>query len=134
MAHEMYLTFDEYKGRGGSALSLLEYPPVEFKCRKRIDYLTDNRIQRMENIPEAVKFCMFSLINVEGKAGTEAQLANPTVTSYSTDGYSETYGNAISASDAQKSIDTIIHEYLYGETDDNGVPLLYRGVSGYASV
>ena len=40
------------------------------------------------------------------------------------------YGNALSADDTAKQIKKQIEAMLYGETDDNGVPLLYRGVRG----
>lgn len=130
MAHPAYLTHTEYKKLGGT-LPRFDFTRMEFKCRKRIDYLTDSRVQAMKEIPEAVKLCMMSLIAVEYSAGAEAQAQNPTVTSFSTDGYSESYGNALSASEAAASMDGTIRTMLYGEYDDNGVPLLYRGVGGY---
>ena len=126
----MYLTYDEYKQYGGT-LSETEYPVAEFKSRKRIDRLTDCRVQNMESVPEAVKLCMVSLIKLENTVGIEAQAENPVVTSYSTDGYSESYGKALGASEASEAMNKTVLSMLYGETDDNGVPLLYRGVTGY---
>lgn len=130
MAHEQYLTYTEYTGYGGT-LPETAFTQFEFKGRKRIDYLTDSRVQNMEAVPTAVKLCMMCLISLENNVGVQAQAEKPVVTSFSTDGYSESYGKALSAADAQKSMNTAIREYLYGETDDNGVPLLYRGVCGY---
>lgn len=126
----MYLTYEEYKNYGG-ALSETEFPLMEFKCRKRIDKLTDCRVQKMASVPEAVKLCMMSLIKLESAAGTEAQVENPVVTSFSTDGYSESYGKAMGASEASTAMNSTVYSMLYGELDDNGVPLLYRGVTGY---
>lgn len=126
----MYLTYDEYKQYGGT-LSETEYTVAEFKSRKRIDRLTDCRVQNMESVPEAVKLCMVSLIKLENTVGIEAQAENPVVTSYSTDGYSESYGKALGASEASEAMNKTVLSMLYGETDDNGVPLLYRGVTGY---
>lgn len=127
MAHAQYLTFEEYKKYGG-ALTQPEFIPLEFRARKQIDYLTNSRIQNMECVPEAVRLCILSAITILGAAGAEAQIKNPTVTSYNTDGYSESYGKALGADDADKAVTNIIKTGLYGENDDNGVPLLYRGV------
>lgn len=127
MAHAHYLTYDEYKEMGGAAPQT-EFIQLEFKARKRIDYLTDSRVKDMANIPEAVKMCMMSLITVEAAVGVEAQVLNPVVTSYNTDGYSESYGKAMGAEDAAVSMNATVRTLLYGETNDEGIPLLYRGV------
>lgn len=123
----MYLTYEEYKGLGGT-IPENEFIPLEFKARKRIDRLTDSRVKNMAEIPEAVKLCILSLVKLENKVGVEAQVENPVVTSFNTDGYSESYGKVLGAEDAQKSMNSIISSYLYGELDDDGVPLLYRGL------
>ena len=126
----MYLTYDEYKKYGG-ALSETDFTVLEFKCRKRIDRLTDCRVQNMASVPKAVKLCMMSLIKLENTVGIEAQAENPVVTSYNTDGYSESYGKALGASEASLEMNKTVLSMLYGELDDNDVPLLYRGVTGY---
>ncbi|MDD3337808.1 MAG: hypothetical protein PHS82_03015 [Lachnospiraceae bacterium] len=123
----VYLTYAEYTELGGT-LPQSDFTLLEFKCRKRIDKMTDCRVQRMANAPEAVKLCIMSLIPIESKAGVLAQIENPTVTSYNTDGYSESYGKALGADDAENSMTRVISTTLYGELDDDGVPLLYRGV------
>lgn len=130
MAHSTYLTYGEYTERGGT-LPETSFNLLEFKSRKRIDYLTDSRVQNMENVPEAVKMCMMCLISLESKVGVQAQVENPVVTSFNTDGYSESYGKTLGVADADKSMNAAAVEYLYGEKDDEGVPLLYRGVNGY---
>lgn len=123
----VYLTYDEYKNYGGTAFET-DFTMLEFKARKRIDRLTASRVQRMSAVPEAVKLCMMSLIQIDNKAGVEAQVENPVVTSFNTDGYSESYGKALSAEDADRSMSASIRTMLWGEADDNGVPLLYRGL------
>lgn len=130
MAHERYLTYAEYTGRGGT-VSETVFDMLEFKARKRIDYLTDSRVQGMAAVPEAVKQCVMCLISMEDAVGIQAQAEHPLVTSFSTDGYSESYGKAQGTIDADRSMNKAAAEWLYGETDDNGVPLLYRGVNGY---
>lgn len=127
MAHAQYLTYAEYQSYGGTA-SETAYTMLEFRARKRIDRLTASRVQNMVTVPEAVKLCMFSLIGIDSKAGAEAQVDKPVVTSFNTDGYSESYGKALSVEDADKTMSASIRSMLWGETDDNGVPLLYRGL------
>lgn len=81
------------------------------------------------SVPEAVRLCMLVLIGMESKVGKAAQVDNPVVTSFSTDGYTESYGNAPKVSEADAQMDDLVKQYLYGEVDSHGVPLLYRGVS-----
>ncbi len=127
MAHDKYLTYDEYVDFGGT-LPASAFTLLEFKARKRIDYLTASRVQNMVKVPNAVKLCMLSVMELDSAAGAEAQAKNPVVTSFNTDGYSESYGKTLGVEDVEKSITTIIKTNLYGEHDDCGVPLLYRGV------
>lgn len=129
MAHTTYLTFQEYTAYGGTAVTQAEFPTAEFKARKKIDYLTDSRVQNMETVPDAVKLCMTSIINTDAAAGADALAASPLVASFNTDGYSESYGGASEQQAAmQAALNREIKEMLYGETDDNGIPLLYRGL------
>jgi len=128
MAHSTYLTYSEYQTYGGT-IAETAFPTAEFKARKRIDYLTDSRVQEMETIPEAVKLCMTSIINTEAATGADALAAKPLVASFTTDGYSESYGAATEQQAAlQSALTRQIKEMLYGELDDNGTPLLYRGL------
>lgn len=129
MAHSAYLEYSEYVTYGGSA-DQTAFPLLEFKARKQIDLLTANRVQNMAVVPEAVKMCMMTIMNMDQASGAEAQATNPQLTSFNNDGYSESYGNALSADDTAKQITKQITAMLYGEMDDNGVPLLYRGARG----
>lgn len=127
MAHDLYLTYQEYRRYGGD-LSETAFIPLEFKSRKRIDYLTDSRVQNMAVVPAAVKLCMYVLIGMESSVGRSEQAASPSVSSFNTDGYSETYSQAMDADTASAQMDALTKEYLYGEKNDNGTPLLYRGL------
>lgn len=122
-----YLTYSEYTERGGT-LSPADFMQQEYDARKRIDRWTDMRVQYMEAVPEDVKMCMMRLISIGAVAGAEAQISNPTITSFTNDGYSESFGHALSAEDADAAMDQIIQTGLYGVLNDHGVPLLYRGV------
>jgi len=126
-----YLTYNEYKAYGG-ILPAEAFTVLELKCRKRIDRLTDCRVAPMVEdvgVPEAVKVCMVALIGMESKVGAVAQVESPVVTSFSTDGYSEHYGNVPGGVAADAQMDRLVKQYLFGELDKNGVPLLYRGVN-----
>ena len=126
-----YLTYEEYVQMGGE-LSENDFILAEFRARKYIDYLTDSRVADMAEIPQAVKLCIMTCIKVEAKFGADAQSDTPLLASYNTDGYSESYGSAADrASAAYRSLGRSIRSMLWGEEDDYGVPLLYRGVNGY---
>ena len=71
MAHDMYLTYEEYIGLGGT-VDAAAWPPLECACRKRIDRLTDSRVQNMTEIPRAVKLCVFALAQMESVVGAVA--------------------------------------------------------------
>ena len=122
-----YLTYSEYTERGGT-LGPADFMQAEYDARKRVDKWTDMRVRDMAAVPEDVKRCMMRLITVCAASGVEAQIKSPTVTSYNNDGYSETYGHALSAQDADAAMDEIIKTSLYGVENDHGIPLLYRGV------
>ena len=124
----MYLTYDEYQSYGGT-LPESDFTLAEFKARKRVDYLTDSRVEAMAEVPEAVKLAMMSIIKADGVVGVDAQAGAPLVASFSTDGYSENYGSAADqTANVEKQLNREIDRLLYGVKDDNGVPLLYRGV------
>lgn len=126
----MYLTYDEYRAWGG-ALSEADFAQAELRARKRLDHLTDSRVEAMAEVPEAVKLAMMSIIKVDGAVGVDAQAGVPLVASFSTDGYSENYGSAAEQTvNFEKQLNEEIRRLLYGVKDDDGVPLLYRGVTG----
>ena len=126
----MYLTYDEYRAWGG-ALSEADFAQAELRARKRLDHLTDSRVEAMAEVPEAVKLAMMSIIKVDGAVGVDAQAGTPLVASFSTDGYSENYGSAAEqTANFEKQLNEEIRRLLYGVKDDDGVPLLYRGVTG----
>ena len=125
----MYLTYDEYVQRGGT-MNEADFNIAEFKAESYIDYLTDSRVQNMAEVPEAVKMAIMSIMQVEGSYGVGVIASSPVVASFSTDGYSESYGSAEEqAGAAQKALKAEINRMLYGVKDDDGVPLLYRGLT-----
>ncbi|MBQ3304798.1 MAG: hypothetical protein IJH03_09705 [Clostridia bacterium] len=124
----MYLTYDEYQSYGGT-LPESDFTLAEFKARKRVDYLTDSRVEAMAEVPEAVKLAMMSIIKADGVVGVDAQAGAPLVASFSTDRYSENYGSAADqTANVERQLNAELRRLLYGVKDDEGVPLLYRGL------
>ena len=126
-----YLTYEEYKGLGGT-IDLTPFNLLEFEDRRKIDIRTQDRLKGFESeeIPQEVKLCVYALINsivifndATGNAGN--------VASENTDGYSVSYitSNQISevVMSKNKELDDIIRTYLLGVVF-NGEHLLYAGV------
>lgn len=130
----MYIDFAYYYSNGIDPTSeLSDYMPStlfarsEFRARKIVDRVTQGRVKNMETVPEAVKLLMVELVNLEASRGTHYN-SQQAVSSFSNDGYSETYVAPLTDEQVKEKEDRLILEYLSGEVDDNGVPLLYLGV------
>lgn len=123
-----YLTYAQYQAWGGG-LSESAFNLAEIKARARIDAMTQGRVAYMQAIPEQVKAAMTEIITVDGTYSASAQAAAPVAASFTTDGYSESYGSAETRTAAiEKQLTWSIETLLDGVTDDDGVPLLYAGV------
>ena len=123
-----YLTYVQYVQWGGT-MSSAAFNLAEIKARARIDAMTQGRVARMAVVPEQVRAAMMEIIGVDSTYSASAQAAAPVAASFSTDGYSETYGSAESRTAAiEKQLTASIETLLDGLTDDEGTPLLYAGV------
>lgn len=135
----MYLTYDEYVQFGGSTLKEAAFEDLEFQARSVIDWWTFNRLSNETKYPEAVKRCVFrlvQLINDRQQAmlvGSQSSDSTKTagIASESNDGVSTTY-NTLSATEAvdtlQKEMEDVIRLYLSTIRNSLGHNLLYRGV------
>lgn len=123
-----YMTFEQYIALGGT-LPLMEFTLAEVKAQARIDAMTQGRVANMAEVPLQVLVAMMEIMTVDGAFSAAAQAAAPVAASFTTDGYSETYGSAESRTAAiEKQLTASIETLLNGITDDDGVPLLYAGV------
>ena len=123
-----YLTYAQYTAWGGT-LGEAAFNLAEIKARARIDALTQGRVAYMQTVPEQVQVAMMEIIIVDSTYSAAAQAAAPVVASFSTDGYSESYGSAESRTAAiEKQLTASILALLDGVMDDNGVPLTFAGV------
>lgn len=124
-----YLTYDEYVELGGD-MDAKDYPVAEFRARSRIDWITMARVKNMKVIPEEVKLAMMAIIKVDSKFSSTAQVESAIVSSFSTDGYSESYGSIFEqAGYADKQLNREVTKMLFGVLDDFGEPLIFRGLT-----
>jgi hypothetical protein len=123
----VYIDYDEYLEYGGTA-EISAFPRLEFMARKKIDRYTQSRVKAMKEVPESVKRCMTELVNAMVNADPTKTASQATLTGFSNDGYSESYGDAITAETLENNLYGIVKELLSGERDDNGTPLLWLGV------
>ena len=124
-----YLTYKEYESYGGT-MDEDAFTIAEFKARSRIDWLTLGRVKYMSAVPEEVKLAMMTIIKVDSKYSADAQVDEAIVSSFSTDGYSESYGGVSEQSSAANAqTNSEVCKMLFGVLDDAGVPLIYRGLS-----
>ena len=123
----MYIDLNYFILNGGTGMTDATFPRNEFRARKVVDRLTQGRIKSMKETPEAVKRLMVELIMLEATQAGELTQNQP-VTTFTNDGYSETYAQPLTA-DTVKGIEMdLVVDYLTDETDDNGTPLLFMGV------
>ena len=129
-----YLTYEEYKALNGT-LDITPFNLLEFEARRKIDIETQNRLVNVdsEDIPQAVKLCIFNLITAIDNYASSIISAteNGNIQSENTDGYSVTYVKSSQIKDIISSksteINDIIRTYLLGVIF-NGQHLLYVGV------
>lgn len=124
----MYIDDLFYAANSGKAdMDSAAFSRAEFRARKIVDRFTMGRVKAMREVPEAVKMLMVELITLEATQGADVA-ENQAITSFSNDGYSETYADPLTMERVKQLEENLILEYLDGEIDDNGVPLLYLGV------
>lgn len=134
----MYLTYAEYTAMGGT-LEESAYNRYEYRAESIINWYTFNRLANETEYPEAVKKCMFMLIDIlirqdkilDGGDSGEGGGSAAEVASYSNDGVSVSY-NVLSASDVSayndKAISDTVKRTLQGVVNSLGRRLLYRGL------
>lgn len=125
-----YLTYDEYKALGGS-LDQTPFNLLEYEARRIIDSRTIQRLKGINQIPQEVKMCMFSLINTINGYANQGQTSK-NISSESVGSYSVSYitGNQIQETINSKNAELtdIVLTYLTGVIV-NGEHLVYLGVN-----
>lgn len=125
-----YLTYDEYKALGGS-LDQTPFNLLEYEARRIIDSRTLQRLKGINQIPQEVKMCMFSLVNTINGYANQSQTSK-NISSESVGSYSVSY---ITGTQIQETINSknaeltdIVLTYLTGVIV-NGEHLVYLGVN-----
>ena len=123
---ELYLTYEEYLEMGGKQ----DQPTFninEYQVENRLDFLTNGRIKKLDEVPEEVKQLCFRLnISFWEKPNTIDTPSN--LSSYSNGiesfGYKSgtTTGNGSIISDVDLQINSLVKEYLWMYPE-----LVYRG-------
>lgn len=123
-----YLTYQEYKGLGGT-LDLMPFNLLELEARKTIDRYTFKRLRNLETQNQEVKLCVNELISMLNTYKSDLE-RNKAISSESIDGYSISYlGTSIEQERGKKSeIKGIIEKWLSCCSLEDGTPYLYRGV------
>lgn len=120
----IYLTYTEYKGIGGTLEETAFNRNIDRACGI-IDNATHNRIECMAEVPQKVKPLCRDLLEYLVENNTVKIV---TSRSQSAGGVSESESYATkTADDVYGDIQNMIYDYLLNVTDDNGIPLLYRG-------
>jgi len=126
----MYISYGEYLDYGGDIAEEFAFDRFNFRVDKIIDTVTHGRVKGENPVRECVKRLAFELIAIIS-ASSSASTASAGVSSVSNDGVSVSYTTAEQADASLKAqISALAAEYLAGETDKDGVCLLYAGVMG----
>ena len=125
-----YLTYNEYKALGGS-LDITPFNLLEYEARRIIDTRTLQRLKGIEQVPQEVKMCMFSLVNTINSYTNQSQTSK-NISSESVGSYSVSYitGTQIQETINSKSAELtdIVLNYLTGVIV-NGEHIIYLGVN-----
>ena len=125
-----YLSYDEYLILGGT-LDEVPFDKLEYECRRIIDSRTQNRLKKIDKIPQEVKMLESRMIECLQGHYVSIENAQKGLQSENTDGYSVTYisGNQITELISAKIdvLQDLISEYLFGIIINNE-HILYCGV------
>lgn len=123
-----YLTYSEYQSYGGT-LNVTAFSSYLYDVESKLNYLTNNRIGKLDTIPEVVKRLEYKLIGIYASLNNNetANLNqfNP-ISSYSNGiesvSYSVNSNNSVGSTSIDNQIYSVVKEYLSEYPE-----LLYRG-------
>ena len=126
----MYLTEKEYTEMGGvlsgSAFSIAERK-AEYFINAQGNGATGKRIEQLGELPQAVKDCVFDLINHFSSNSFDG--SNVQSESQSLGGQSESYTySRMTKEEAEAEAYNLVFDYLYN-IELNGVSILYAGAA-----
>ena len=128
-----YLTYEEYKGLGGT-IDLMPFNLLEFESRRKIDVRTQNRLKNINSnqIPQEVKLCEYKMIEIMSKYDKKInEIVSNTKKSENIDGYSVTYATQEEVEkmniNEEQEIENVMETYLM-DVVVNGEHIMYLGV------
>lgn len=125
-----YLSYQEYMSLGGT-LEEVPFNELEFECRRIIDSRTQNRLKKVDEIPQEVKMLEYKMMTELQGYYNSLQNAQKGIESENTDGYSVTYISSTQISELITGkidvLQDLISTYLYGVIVNNE-HILYLGV------
>jgi hypothetical protein len=124
----VYITFAEYQSMGGTVTSESTFSMLEYKAEKLVDYYTAGRVSKMSAVPEAVQRLMVELINIDNVANAQVLVESPAVSSFSNDGFSESYAEPVTTDSLHKIRTGLFTQYLSNVWYDDVTLLLSRGL------
>lgn len=122
-----YLSFEEYSNMGG-VLDLTAFNRNIDRACGVIDNATHNRIEYMAEVPQRAKALCRDLVEYLARYSTNDMVVSSRSQSAGGVSESESYATK-TADDVYGDIQNMLYDYLLNVTDDNGMPLLYRGCS-----
>lgn len=131
----MYLSYEDYVKLGGT-LDEPSFNRIQFKVQKEIDYATFGRVKDEVPVRESVKMLCFELIEIEKgemlTSGSQSdQTSDKNISSVSNDGFSVSFfrDKLSEMSDAELKTykRNLFRQYLAGEVNDEGIPLIFSG-------
>lgn len=123
----MYLTYLEYQEMGGT-LDETAFDRFSFRAEGLINKYTYRRLIGEDDIPEAVKRCMFDLITIGNQQEQTLIATGGMIASRSNDGVSESYASPDSIrQNFNTQIDDIIKIGLTGVYNSKKQRLLFKG-------
>lgn len=123
----MYLTYLEYQEMGGT-LDETAFDRFSFRAEGLINKYTYRRLIGEDDIPEAVKRCMFDLITIGNQQEQTLSATSGMIASRSNDGVSESYASPDSIrQNFNTQIDDIIKGGLTGVYNSKKQRLLFKG-------
>lgn len=122
-----YLTYEQYQDIGGT-LDLTAFIRNIDRACAFIDSHTFNRLRDCKEYSSNVKACVRDLVEMFASRSAVSNGKAVTSRSQSAGGVSESESYAqISNEETGAEMERIVCEYLIGERNDYGTPLMYRG-------
>ena len=126
----MYLSYEEYAEMGGG-VDAAAFDRMAAKAEKAVNRATHGRLMVEEPARDAVKGCVFELIEeLRREEEAREQAGGREISSMSNDGLSVSFAAQSEAGSSASRQMQILRDWLGDERSRGGVRLLYAGTDG----